>query len=193
MSCAAESWLTTRSGSLPGVVAEGTEQSAGVVIRRLAPAQWQVYRQVRLAALGEAPFAFSSTLDRELGFDEQVWRQRIGSAATFLAWLDGQPAGTATGRVDDPDDEFAVPGAWQLVGMWVDPAARGTGVADKLVTAVAEHARTEGAATVVLWVTVVNHRARAFYRRMGFRATGARQLVRPDDPGHWEEQLIRGL
>ena len=70
-----------------------------------------------------------STLERELGFDDQVWRQRLGSAtaATFLAWHDGEPAGTATGKTEDPDDEFAVPGAWQLVGMWVDPRARGHG------------------------------------------------------------------
>ena len=175
------------------MVAQGTREPADIVISRVAPAQWQEYRQVRLAALAEAPFAFGSTLDRELGLDEQVWRRRLGSRGTFLAWAGGEPAGTATAVPDDPDDEFAVPGAWQLVGMWVDPRSRGGGVADLLVDAVADHARAAGATQLVLWVTEVNARARAFYQRMGFRATGARQLVRPDEPNHWEEQLIRGL
>ena len=34
---------------------------------------------------------------------------------------------------------------------------------------------------------------RAFYGRLGFRPTGARQLVRPDEPDHWEEERSRDL
>ena len=63
--------------------------------------------------------------------------------------------------------------------MWVAPARRGQGVADGLVEAVCEQARQAGAGTITLWVTEVNDRARAFYRRLGFAPTGARQLVRP--------------
>jgi ribosomal protein S18 acetylase RimI-like enzyme len=168
---------------------------ADPAVKRILPDEWQVYRQVRLTALAEAPYAFMSTLEREQGFGEDIWRQRLGSptAATFLAWRDGEPAGTATGKVDDPADEYAVPRAWQLVGMWVDPRARGLGVADELVDTVADHARAEGAASLVLWVTEVNDRARAFYKRTGFLPTGARQLVRPSEPGLWEEQMISQL
>ncbi len=166
-----------------------------VVIRRLTPADWAVSREVRLTALAEAPYAFMSTLAREQAFSEDIWRQRLASAsaATFLAWTGSMPAGTATGKIDDPDDEFAVPGAWQLVGMWVAPQARGTGIAGSLVEEVAGHAASQGAAVLVLWVTEVNDRARAFYQRIGFTATGARQPVRPDEPDHLELQMIRAL
>ncbi len=169
--------------------------AADVVVRRLTPDDWAVSRQVRLAALAEAPYAFMSTLAREQAFDEQGWRQRLALsvAATFLAWVDGEPAGTATGKVDDPDDEFAVPGAWQLVGMWVDPDVRGAGVADRLVETVAAHAAGRGAGSLVLWVTEVNVRAQAFYRRLDFSPTGARQPLRPDEPGLIELQMIRQL
>lgn len=166
-----------------------------LMIRRLTPADWAVSRQVRLTALAEAPYAFMSTLAREEAFDEQVWRRRLASptAATFLAWVDGEPAGTATGKIDDPDDEFAFPGAWQLVGMWVDPKVRGSEVAGALVETVAEHAAGQGAGTLVLWVTEVNERAQAFYRRLRFTATGARQPVRPDEPDLMELQMVRQL
>lgn len=164
-------------------------------VRRLTPGDWAVSRRVRLAALAEAPYAFMSTLEREREFDEQAWRQRLASpvAATFMAWVDGEPAGTATGKIDKPGEEFAVPGGWQLVAMWVDPAVRGTGVAGALVETVARHAASQGAGTLVLWVTEVNDRARAFYRRLGFAPTGASQPVRPDEPDHIELQMIRRL
>ncbi|MGI9009358.1 MAG: GNAT family N-acetyltransferase [Streptosporangiaceae bacterium] len=166
-----------------------------VVVRQLTPADWAVSRQVRLTALAEAPYAFMSTLAREQAFDELAWQQRLASpaAATFLAWVGDEPAGTATSKIDDPGDEFAVPGAWQLVGMWVDPKARGTGVAGTLVEAVAGHAAGQGAHALVLWVTEVNDRAMAFYRRLGFALTGARQPVRPDEPDHLELQMVRPL
>jgi len=66
---------------------------------------------------------------------------------------------------------------------------RGTGVADRLVAAVRDLAKQSGATSVTLWVTEVNGRARAFYRRLGFLPTGGRQLVRPEEPDHWEEEL----
>jgi ribosomal protein S18 acetylase RimI-like enzyme len=173
----------------------GTAGLPPIVVRRLGPEDWEISRHMRLMALADAPYAFMSTLEREQGFDEQVWRQRLASttAVTFHAWVDGEPAGTATGKIDDPDDEYAVPWAWQLVGMWVHPCARGTGVADTLIRAVAAHARAAGAPVLVLWVTEVNDRATAFYRRMGFTPTGARQPVRPDEPGHIEKQMILDL
>jgi GNAT superfamily N-acetyltransferase len=174
----------------PDKPATVTERSK---VRRLGPDDWEISRHVRLTALAEAPYAFMSTLAREQRFDEQEWRRRLSSptAATFLAWVDANPAGTATGKVDDPDDEFTVPGSWQLVGMWVEPGARGTGLAERLIDAVADHAREQGATSLILWVTEVNARARAFYQRVGFVPTGSRQPVREDEPENWEEQMIR--
>jgi GNAT superfamily N-acetyltransferase len=174
-------------------VSKAEDIPAGLLITRLVPEQWAIYRQVRLAALTDAPYAFGSTLERERAFDDDRWQQRIRRAATFLALREGRPVGTATGVLDDPQDEFHVPGAWQLVAMWVTASARGIGAADLLVQAVADHARAEGASALVLWVTDVNDRARAFYRRMGFASTGARQPVRPSEPDHWEEQMARQL
>jgi GNAT superfamily N-acetyltransferase len=172
---------------------QAASTTAGMKVRRLGPEDWEISRQVRLTALAEAPYAFMSTLAREQEFDEHVWRQRLDSpsAATFLAWVDGAPAGTATGKIDDPDDDVTVPGSWQLVGMWVEPDARGSGVADHLIEAVSEHARERSASCLTLWVTEINYRAIAFYQRIGFVPTGARQLVREDEPDHWEVQMIR--
>jgi ribosomal protein S18 acetylase RimI-like enzyme len=154
-------------------------------VRLLAADDWMELRDARLAALAEAPYAFSSTVAREQEFTESRWRERAGSGRTFAAWDGGTIVGLATGLPED--------GQWQLVGMWVSPKVRGTGIADQLVAAVCELASQSGFTSVRLWVTEVNDRARAFYRRLGFAPTGGRQLVRPDEPGLWEEELARRI
>jgi GNAT superfamily N-acetyltransferase len=156
-------------------------------LRRLGEDDWAALRAARLTALGDAPYAFGSTLTREQEFGEDTWRARTHSGAVFAAWSDEGIVGLATALLE-PDE----PG-WELVGMWVSSRWRGTGVADRLVGSVCEHARGEGADWIGLWVTEANPRARAFYARLGFEMTGARQLVRPDEPDNWELEMTRRL
>src|SRR5580658_860104 len=158
---------------------------AMVQVRRAGPDEWATYRNVRLAALSDTPEAFYSTLERELSLDEQAWRQRLGSADTFLAWRDGRPVGTATGLPYSQTDTHGFTGALHLVAMWVSPQARRLGVGALLVKAVTDQARQAGAPSVVLWVFEANERARAFYERMGFRATDLRSS-RPGNPADTE-------
>jgi ribosomal protein S18 acetylase RimI-like enzyme len=176
-------------------MADETVTAAGAEIRRVRAGEWAAYRQVRLAALAEAPYAFSSTLEQESAKDDTFWQDRAANGIPmFIAWQDGEPAGLA-GAFVVPDGELppGVRRAWHLVSMWVSPQARGSGLAERLVQAVAGAARADGATRLILWVTEVNERARAFYGRLGFRPTGARQLVRPDEPDHWEEERSRDL
>jgi len=171
-------------------MADETVTAAGAEIRRVRAAEWAAYRQVRLAALAEAPYAFSTTLEQESAKDDAYWQDRAAHGIPmFIAWQDGEPAGLA-GAFVVPDGELprGVRRAWHLVSMWVSPSARGSGLAERLVQAVADAARANGATRLILWVTEVNERARAFYGRLGFLPTGARQLVRPDEPDHWEEE-----
>jgi ribosomal protein S18 acetylase RimI-like enzyme len=153
---------------------------ASMIIRGLTEQDWRQLRDARLAALADAPYAFASTAAREEAFTDETWRERAGSGRTFGAWQHGALVGLATGFPEDP------PTGWHLVGMWVAPEHRGQGVADELVRSVCGLAKDSGAVSVTLWVTDVNDRARAFYRRLGFVPTGQRQLLRP---GEWEEEL----
>jgi ribosomal protein S18 acetylase RimI-like enzyme len=185
-----------------GVMTDQPPDAPDRRVRQLVADDWTELRAARLAALAEAPHAFGSTLAREQAFTEDVWRLRAGSGRTFGAFDGAQIVGLATGFPADglpatgatvtslPGDDQPV---WHLVGMWVAPGCRGQGVAARLVDAICEQARQAGARTVTLRVTEVNDRARTFYRRFGFTPTGARQLVRPDEPDHWEEELALRL
>ena len=76
----------------------------------------------------------------------------------------------------DPDEV-------QLVSLWVDPRARGRGVARSLIRAVAGWAQGLGAGRVVLFVQEANAPGRALYLRAGFRPTGDREPVGAGRPG----------
>jgi GNAT superfamily N-acetyltransferase len=146
-------------------------------IRRIGAEEWKLQREVRLAALLDAPEAFASTYERELAFGEDEWRARARNGL-FVA-LDGSaPVGLATG-FRDPD---AAARQRELVSVWVAPAFRGRGIAGSLVDAVAAWARDDGAAELALWVVVGNCSALATYERAGFVRTGQRQPVTPGDP-----------
>ena len=156
-------------------------------VRRLRPADWELLRDVRLRALADAPSAFASTLAREEAFVEEDWRRRLEHGYCFLVWADGMPVGCVAGFAEDE-----LLGEHHLVGMWVEPARRGTTAATQLVEAVCRQASADGAVAVRLWVVDGNVRARRFYERLGFTSTGLRQPL-PSNPELGEELLRREL
>jgi len=139
---------------------------------------------VRLDALKEAPYAFGSTYEREMEFDEATWRRRVVERTRFIVDVDGTIAGTVSGG----DGE--VNAAAAMTAMWVDPRYRRQGVGEVLVKTVLEWARAKGYSQMFLWVTDVNPRAEHLYLRLGFVRTGASQEVRA---GELEHEMSRSL
>ena len=119
-----------------------------VTVRPLGEEDWDTYRQIRLAALKESPDVFVSTYAEEDGFDEDFWRLRMRRSVRLLAERDDQAVGVVSvGEAKPFGDELeAAPGSdiAEIFGMWVDPEARGTGVAWRLVDAAAAKARRAG-------------------------------------------------
>ena len=136
-------------------------------VRRAQVGDEEIVRAIRLAALADAPDAFSSTLAREEARTPGEWRGWIEQGAVFLYETAAGPRGIVAGMPhrDDPARAY-------LIAMWVHPGARGSGVADALVRAVLAWAGGEGFARVVLDVRAGNEPARRLYERHGFRTTG---------------------
>jgi GNAT superfamily N-acetyltransferase len=149
----------------------------GPRLRALAVDDWRVWRELRLAALAEAPHAFRAPLAdwTEAGDTESRWRDRLETVGlNLVAELDGQPAGMVSG-------DWVSPGTVRLRSLWVAPTARGSGVGARLVAAVVEWAERAGAGRVVLGVFESNHDAVSLYLRHGFVRGGVAQLVPGDD------------
>jgi ribosomal protein S18 acetylase RimI-like enzyme len=151
---------------------------------RVDGSNWRTYRDLRLAALRGAPRAFWTTYDEAAARTDEEWQRIVGQTRTWLA-LSGDEAVGSVGTFqlpDRPDDECV------LVGMWVEPSARGQQVGERLVRTVLETAVADGLRRVVLEVAHENAPARALYERMGFRPTG-RTGVMPHEPSVTELEM----
>jgi RimJ/RimL family protein N-acetyltransferase len=163
------------------------------MIRRVTADDTDVYRDVRLRALQDAPEAFASTYDAEAVRPRSMWLERVERCSTgsdyaiFLAFGDD---GSCVGLAGTYDDDYGADR--QLVSMWVDPRVRGSTVASDLVGTVVAWCRDGGKRTLSLWVTRGNDRAQRFYERLGFRVTGEVQPL-PSDPCRDEIRMLLEL
>jgi ribosomal protein S18 acetylase RimI-like enzyme len=150
-------------------------------------------REIRLRALREAPYAFSSWFEREAEYPPEVWEGRAADSeaaveSTVFVAMEGERwLGIAGGYFPTADHEAAT-----LWGLWVDPALRRRGVARHLVEAVADWARGRGVSRLELSVTDRARAAAALYHRLGFTETGERRPL-ASQPSITEIFLARSL
>jgi ribosomal protein S18 acetylase RimI-like enzyme len=154
-------------------------------LQAVTPDDWRIWRDLRIAALAEAPHAFGSRLAdwQGTGDREERWRTRLSIPGSYnvVAVLGGQPVGLASGIP-------AGNGEAELISMWVAPAARGRGIGDRLVAAVEQWARQVPVNVLHLAVSEGNDRAAALYLRNGFSFTGELGELMPD--GVRREQIM---
>lgn len=140
-----------------------------------------VLKSVRLAALADAPGLATTTLARAEAHDDAHW------TTSAVANASGPLQATFLAEDDDAEEPVGMVGAYanrggsvNVVGLWSAPGHRDAGVADALLDAVADWARTNGDTRLRLWVVERNEFARAFYEDYGFLATGADMPYEPD-------------
>ncbi len=158
-----------------------------ITVRRLGDGDVPEFRRVRLEALAESPEAFSATHAQEAALDEAAWAARLRRSPRFVAERDGSIVGQVSVGRHEPGDGESDTSA-EIYGLWVTPAARGTGVATALVHAASRWALDEGRTHIVYWVSTSNGRAVAFASGLGFRPSDSRRPMR--GVGHAGEEEI---
>ncbi len=138
-------------------------------VRVLGPHDWETWREIRLRSLADSPDAFGSTLEREQGFTEQDWRDRLGTQAVVVV---DAGRSVACGSVFVPE-----PGRAMIVAMWVDPAHRGRGLSRLVLDPLVAWAREQGL-VAELGVNRSNPAARAAYLSYGFVPTSRTHPLR---------------
>lgn len=156
-------------------------------IRRVHADEWRQVRELRLDALRDplAPVAFLDTYESSAARPDEFWQQRAAGAATgtrvaqlvAVASTDSTWVGTVTVLAQDVDDKDDAGRPLDeprglVVGVYVRPEQRGTGLIDRLLEAAADWARGQGLPRLALGVHSGNPRALGAYRRAGFTPSG---------------------
>ena len=155
-------------------------------IRLLTPSDAVAYRDIRLEGLQLDPEAFSSTFEREKAMPLGWFSDRIVKGNVFGAF--------------DGDELLGVAGYWRqegakvshkagLWGMYVRKAARGSGLGQRLIEAVADHA-TGHVELLQLGVASDNQAAIQLYLKTGFSEYGRQIRALKDGNRYFDEILM---
>jgi GNAT superfamily N-acetyltransferase len=142
-------------------------------LRRIEAGDGLLLKSVRLAALEDSPYAFSSSLAAEAARSDSQWAERAaaGSSGASRITVFAEGAQGVLGLVGGYRATSSSTTV-ELVSMWVSPNARGAGVGRALVAAIIDWARDTGASEVALGFAEGNAAAEGLYAAMGFAATG---------------------
>ncbi len=142
-------------------------------VARLTESDWRVFAGVRLRALTDSLGENDAQYQQEAAFTAAQWRRRLRDHAQFAVLVGNRPVGLIGAQQDNAETVY-------LYSLWLDPAARGQGLARPLVAAAVDWARDRRARTVTLRVAADNAVARGVYESLGFALTAAES---PSDRG----------
>jgi ribosomal protein S18 acetylase RimI-like enzyme len=131
------------------------------LVTRLTESDWRMFAGVRLRALTDSLGADDPQYRQESTFTAAQWRRRLRDHAQFVALLNDRPVGLIGAQQEDAETVY-------LYSLWLDPTARGHGLARPLVAAAVEWARDRRARLVTLRVAADNTVARGVYQSLGF-------------------------
>ncbi|MBV8165753.1 MAG: GNAT family N-acetyltransferase [Alphaproteobacteria bacterium] len=159
---------------------------ASASVRLLRPDEAAAFRAIRLEALEQAPEAFGSMLEDEAAKPLDWFRQRLDGRIVFGAFAGAALVGIA-GFYAEAGGKKCHKGV--LWGVYVRPAARGSGVARRLAEAVIDHAR--GRVEILqLAVVTTNAQARGLYTSLGFVEYGVEQRALKLGDAYFDEALM---
>jgi ribosomal protein S18 acetylase RimI-like enzyme len=130
-------------------------------VARLTEADWRVFAGVRLRALGDSLGEGDPQYQQEAAFTAAQWRRRLRDHAQFAVLVGNRTVGLIGAQLENAETVY-------LYSLWLDPTARGQGLARPLVAAAVDWARERGARTVTLRVAADNAVARGVYESVGF-------------------------
>ncbi|OBB71068.1 GNAT family N-acetyltransferase [Mycobacterium sp. 852014-52144_SCH5372336] len=130
-------------------------------VARLGEFDWQTFAAIRLRALADSLGERDSSYRDEAAFTAAQWRRRLRDHAQFVALHGDRPVGMIGAQQENNETVY-------LYSLWLEPAARGRGLARQLVAAALDWARTSNVHTVRLRVAIDNAAARQVYESIGF-------------------------
>lgn len=147
------------------------------ILKPLPPADWRLFREIRLEALATNPGMFGNSYALEYAFPDSHWQDRLSSPANAVwgLFLRTEIIGL-TGLFGDADH----PGEARLTTSFIQPEHRGNGLTGLFYRARIDWARAHGLKRLVITHRRGNEASRKAMLRAGFRHTHAEPRLWPD-------------
>ena len=160
-------------------------------IRPLTESDLRSYRALRLQALTECPSAFGATPSTEQALEDAQILHRFGGGPGQIMW----------GGFDEDDKLCATLGMYReqgektahkgnLFAMYVAAAARGQGLARRLLETAVEHGRALNLRQLMLGCNASNGNALRLYEQAGFSEYGLEPAALYVDGEYFDEVLM---
>lgn len=167
------------------------------ILRRLTPADWETWKEIRLLALKTNPDSFGSIFEEEASLTPADWQQFVAQplVACYVLELADSTQPIRSPRVARNDEELlphfiqtpqvigcgailTSSGAkfkhkGRLISVFIAPQARGRGYGAFLVKALLNEAREAKLSHITLATNAENKTALTLYHHLGFRAFGS--------------------
>lgn len=158
-------------------------------IKAVNAEDWQRLRELRLAALSDpiAAIAFLEDYTSASARPDEAWQTRAKNSELGRdqrVFVGSTETGTWAGMLVVLVEESRT----HIVGVYMRPEHRGTGLAHELFREALDWSWQRGADQVRLWVHEENVRAEKFYASFGFVRTGE-MIVDPKNPEAREYEM----
>jgi len=159
-------------------------------IRTAEASDLKAFKKLRLQALRDHPVAFSADYEVHRKADDGFWKNYFdfeGAATIYLGFHEDDPIGMTGVRLDySPKTRHSA----LIWGVYVRPEWRGHQIAEALIRACLEWAKSEGATIAKLGVAATNESAIRCYQRCGFETYGVEPKSLRYEGIYYDEYLM---
>ena len=140
-----------------------------IKIKRLLNHEVELFKDLRLSALKDSPFAFSASYEKSLTRNLESWKNQVKLSAsgadkvTFIAFSGNKAIGRSS--LYRHGDTVK---SGELLQVWVDPSYRGQGVASNILLTIIEWAKDNDFDRIIATIGFENREVIPFYKRYGF-------------------------
>jgi RimJ/RimL family protein N-acetyltransferase len=162
-----------------------------LTVRALALAEWDLFRECRLAALKDAPGAFATSYTQAAHRTPETWQSLVsGPTNQIFGLFDGDHLVGITGAFASPDDRSGETAT--LVMSYIVPAYRGRGVSRLLYAAALDWTRAHPRfRRVIVAMRASNAASRRACEHCGFTPVRTAPRTWPD--GANEDEILYEL
>jgi RimJ/RimL family protein N-acetyltransferase len=155
-------------------------------IRILTQEDWEIWKQLRLDALQNAPENFGSSYEEECNFSEVDFQNQLQQSTVFGVIIHKKLVSCAGFYVLN---KHKMKHRGLIWGMYTQPAHRGQGIASSVLRAIIDHAKLHVMQLHITCVTT-NFAAMALYQKHGFTLYGTEPRALKIGDTFFDEHLM---